>query len=357
LGAHLPAQVSIFTFHRFCSFLFFFISQTTGFLLPIAKVDGKRQRGKTAITAKMDKSADAASFCGYDNLFCRCLLLILSSVKQPFSERQYYIVLPLCLTTQRLDKTTHLLSVKKKSFCISCKKEKKAKWKGCFTECKDMNSRELKVMSFGVVSHKLATQFALLPVLLNIFISIIFTDVLYAKQDFLKSREDNYTAANSDKLKNPLPSTAKKDIVEKVIFGTKLNQVQSYFGVSARLESLYIVNLSYSQPNDFFRLEGRQNFELVKFADRYDLYLAGLSQDVINSIYRKSFVGLGLGIFIANKTTDRVGSNFTFSEKVFLGFRFGNQVVELLYRHFSNGSVTNENSGFDFVGLTLSQNF
>jgi hypothetical protein len=131
---------------------------------------------------------------------------------------------------------------------------------------------------------------------------------------------------------------------------------------NVKLEPLSILNVALSQQNKFFRLQGRQNFEILGFLGKgtykkYDCLIAGLSQDVIILAYKGIFIGTGLGIFISNKKTDRVGSNFTFGEKIFVAIRYKDEVIELLVRHFSNGSLTSENRGYNFVGIVVAHNF
>jgi hypothetical protein len=147
-------------------------------------------------------------------------------------------------------------------------------------------------------------------------------------------------------------------------FAGKTDQIAIYagVGVQGKVEPLSILNIAYSQQNKFFRLQGRQNFELLGFFGKgtykkYDCLTAGLSQDVIVPLYKGLFIGTGLGIFIANKKTDRVNSNFTFGEKIFIAIRYKDEVIELLGRHFSNGSLTGKNKGYNFVGIMAAHNF
>ncbi|MDR3256487.1 MAG: acyloxyacyl hydrolase [Endomicrobium sp.] len=109
-------------------------------------------------------------------------------------------------------------------------------------------------------------------------------------------------------------------------------------------------------------MQGRQNFELFGFfgKDTYEninCLSAGLSQDIIILVLKVFFVGTGLGIFIWNKKTDRVSSNFTFGEKVFVGIKCGDECVEFVGRHFSNGDLTDKNSGYNFIGVAMVHNF
>ncbi|HFE6488298.1 acyloxyacyl hydrolase [Salmonella enterica] len=71
------------------------------------------------------------------------------------------------------------------------------------------------------------------------------------------------------------------------------------------------------------------------------------------------YTGIGLGAYIKSKSRDdmRVNSAFTFGEKAFLGWNFGAFSTEAYIRHFSNGSLTDKNSGHNFVGASISYNF
>lgn len=64
----------------------------------------------------------------------------------------------------------------------------------------------------------------------------------------------------------------------------------------------------------------------------------------------------GLGGYL-KKPTDAVGSAFTFGERIALKTSLENFEVEIFYRHFSNGSFTADNSGYDFVGLSFYSQF
>jgi hypothetical protein len=160
-----------------------------------------------------------------------------------------------------------------------------------------------------------------------------------------------------------VPSIAASEELD--YFASKQNQVTIYFGQGLRNEGpepLGIFNFVYSQPDYVFRIKARRNFELLKFfgkdaCAKYDCYLAGLSQDITVHIFKNVFVGAGLGFFISNKQTDRVDSKFMFGQKLFIGARFGNECVELMCRHFSNGSLTKDNSGYTFVGACVTHNF
>ena len=69
------------------------------------------------------------------------------------------------------------------------------------------------------------------------------------------------------------------------------------------------------------------------------------------------YTTLGLGIYIKSESTNRVSSKFTFGERFGLGYRINRVNFEVYARHFSNGTLTDENSGQNFYALTLAFNF
>ncbi|EDI7678629.1 acyloxyacyl hydrolase [Salmonella enterica] len=85
----------------------------------------------------------------------------------------------------------------------------------------------------------------------------------------------------------------------------------------------------------------------------------GISKDVALVHFAGIYTGIGLGAYIKSKSRDdmRVNSAFTFGEKAFLGWNFGAFSTEAYIRHFSNGSLTDKNSGHNFVGASISCNF
>ena len=140
--------------------------------------------------------------------------------------------------------------------------------------------------------------------------------------------------------------------------------------------SLIFGMVSYSQPNTFFRVSGRRSIEIgglrgrssgrvekedggtttSKNYSKYDQVIGGAMQEFIFG--RESlYATLGIGIYYASRATDRVGSNFSFGERLGIGFNLGAANIEVFARHFSNGSVTKANSGHNFAGLSLSYKF
>lgn len=161
------------------------------------------------------------------------------------------------------------------------------------------------------------------------------------------------------------------------------NQLSISMGQSVRsgfdIENLYMGSIVYSQPSTFFRIPAKINFEgiYIKGKDAssgkkvganlypkeltlsdYNMGMLGISQDIqlfnIGGIYSS----VGLGGYLKSKSTERVSSKFTFGEKVTLGYQFSNNVnLELYARHFSNGTLTDKNSGQNFYGLTLGYSY
>lgn len=117
-------------------------------------------------------------------------------------------------------------------------------------------------------------------------------------------------------------------------------------------------NLIYSQPNRIFKLPGRVGFEVGFYyppppqsSSAYFL-IVGISQDLVLPIYPSKFgnlfFGVGIGLY-----DDRIGSKVTFGERFFLGYVFGGFEIEFYYKHYSNGTLQNPNSGHDFGGVAL----
>jgi len=150
-------------------------------------------------------------------------------------------------------------------------------------------------------------------------------------------------------------------------FGGKDNQISLHFGQSLRdsLENLFMVEARYSQPNEFFRIHGRRNMEFITARGASELarynqnLIFGLSQDALTRLFHDSvYGGINLGIYIKSHVTDRISSRFTFGQRVFLAYKFSDFIaIEAFGRHFSNGTLTAQNSGQNFVGFTVIYNF
>ena len=130
-----------------------------------------------------------------------------------------------------------------------------------------------------------------------------------------------------------------------------------------RFERLYSVGITYSQPYHFFRLPVRRNAEFIMHRgagefSRYNNWIAGLSQDFFTPQLWRMYLSLGIGAYIKSEKTDRISSLFTFGQKGALGFQVIDELrLEFFIRHFSNGTLTETSSGYDFIGLSAVWNF
>ncbi len=87
-------------------------------------------------------------------------------------------------------------------------------------------------------------------------------------------------------------------------------------------------------------------------------FAIGLSKDVIIPLFSNLYFGAGLGIYIKNKINSRISSKFTFGQKYFLGFNLNEHIsLEIFEKHISNGSITDNNNGYDFLGIAASYIF
>lgn len=141
----------------------------------------------------------------------------------------------------------------------------------------------------------------------------------------------------------------------------RLEFAPSLYG--GHFENYHITQITYSQPNHPFRLHGRVNLELAyifagnKRYHEFNQPIFGLSEDIILPIYSKDtlslYAGLGIGAYIKDGIERRVGSRFTFGERVFVGVLFEGLVLEIIARHLSNGTIELPNDGHNFIGLNL----
>lgn len=94
-----------------------------------------------------------------------------------------------------------------------------------------------------------------------------------------------------------------------IIYGDYQNQINLNLATSIRkdkinnsgLEKLYIFMFQYSQPDEFFRLQARKNFEILgtfrldNYAQENNQFAIGLSEDIIIPLYYGFYMGAGLG--------------------------------------------------------------
>ena len=132
------------------------------------------------------------------------------------------------------------------------------------------------------------------------------------------------------------------------------------------------LGIHYGQPNTFFRLPGRMALEFEGFigsGNEKELgqIILGVAQDVILPIrYTNFYIGASIGIYIRTLIDTRIGSAFTFGEKIFIGYAYyansentggGGYSCEIFIKHYSNGSLTSVNKGFNFFGMSVGYSF
>lgn len=165
-------------------------------------------------------------------------------------------------------------------------------------------------------------------------------------------------------------SAFKQYFAKNPAFGDKQNSIRFEFGASVRssgFENQYQVEFIYSQPNRFFRLHGRLNLEIGGFFGfgsnggidlrALNLAFAGVSEDILLPLFVSEnsgnlYVGAGIGAYIKSKGEGRVISNFTFGERVFVGYFYNSFNIEIFIKHFSNGTLARPNKGHNFFGIT-----
>jgi hypothetical protein len=100
----------------------------------------------------------------------------------------------------------------------------------------------------------------------------------------------------------------------------------------------------------------RTNDESKKNYSKYNSIIGGAMEEfVFGTEYL--YATAGIGIYYASKTTDRIGSKFAFGERISIGTNLKAMNIEIFGRHFSNGSITKDNDGHNFVGLSLAFKF
>ncbi len=161
-------------------------------------------------------------------------------------------------------------------------------------------------------------------------------------------------------------TTFQSKATTNTLFNDKKHQVSLHPGVSLRdkLENLYVFEIQYSQGNTFFGLDGRQNIEVLTaqgigaFSKYNQHIILGISEDVVLYANDKFYTGASLGAYIKSATTDRISSKFTFGQKIFVGLHISQKnAIEIFIRHFSNGTLTESNSGQNFIGMGYTINF
>lgn len=127
--------------------------------------------------------------------------------------------------------------------------------------------------------------------------------------------------------------------------------------------NIYALGFYYAQPNTFFRINGRISLELEAFLPiNYHIkrqIIFGTAQDIILPIYKSLYTGVGIGIYIRSNEGDdgRIGSSFSFGERIFVGFyhRLTHKTTifyECIIKHYSNGNLERPNIGYNYLGFS-----
>ncbi|MCL2538341.1 MAG: acyloxyacyl hydrolase [Alphaproteobacteria bacterium] len=144
----------------------------------------------------------------------------------------------------------------------------------------------------------------------------------------------------------------------------------------------YMLALTYSQPNTFFRLPGRQSINLIKTQGtgsrragdydgrclhgwpcewyKYNSEIAMLSQDVVlwSPFAGKLYFGTGAGLGVQGRYNDRLNTKFLIGFRMFAGYRMTERWnTEIIMQHFSNGDTGTNNYVYDFYGIGVSYSF
>jgi hypothetical protein len=138
----------------------------------------------------------------------------------------------------------------------------------------------------------------------------------------------------------------------------------------------YMIALSYSQPESFFRMPARQSLSIVKTLgfgskdyygkcrhDRcewkdYSSEIFMLSEDVAFLHAERWYFGAGMGFAMQGKRNMRMNTKFALGFKLFAGYRISDGwSLEVAMQHFSNGDTGEENNVYDFWGIGIAHNF
>ena len=128
-------------------------------------------------------------------------------------------------------------------------------------------------------------------------------------------------------------------------------------------EPMTNIMLQYSQPIEIFRLPSRMNLSLVQnfgysHDDGLSFIAAGISWDVSLVNWRGFYLGVGIGPYMRDSGDRYVESRLVFGERVFIGKNVSDRWrLEWFTQHFSNGSFTEINRGFNFTGLAINYSF
>ena len=121
--------------------------------------------------------------------------------------------------------------------------------------------------------------------------------------------------------------------------------------------------LTYAQPMEIMRLDARMNVSIMQniaYESSHGLSFigAGVSWDVSLFDWRGFYIGIGIGPYYRDNHDRWVSSRLMFGEKVFIGKDIDDHWRGELYtQHFSNGDLTDINTGYNFFGLSLTYSF
>lgn len=179
-------------------------------------------------------------------------------------------------------------------------------------------------------------------------------------------------------------------VFPNILFRNKQNQLMVFSGISFKngsIESfkengktkynLTYGGIAYAQSASFLKIPGRLNVELSFFNGRehgkvkqsngtyknknfarYDQIAGGISYDFILG-WKNVYFAPGLGVYMKTKNADddRISSRLHFGVRSAVGVVVKGYNMEFFVRHFSNGSVTAQNSGQNFIGLAVGTTF
>ena len=207
----------------------------------------------------------------------------------------------------------------------------------------------------------------------------------HAEKDFAKPSPAKSPLESSPTLSQPCQIPPKKPCQKSVLFhslfATKsLSSPCNSLSIGVFTDfseksfaDVYALGVYYAQPNTFFRINGRINLELEAFFPAFNQtshpantkstlkpqIIFGAAQDIILPLFSSRFyAGIGIGIYIRSNEGDdgRIGSAFTFGERVFVGFyhKLGEHTsmsYELIIKHYSNGNLERPNTGYNFMDM------
>jgi len=182
--------------------------------------------------------------------------------------------------------------------------------------------------------------------------------------------------------------TANSVAAHNPFFGDTKNQLMLNLGqgfnsfaliaVPEMIVPFNMIQLTYSQPSEFFRMPARINISAVKtigygkkyqYTDythtftwdwqEYSSEIFVLTQDVALLHTKNWYFGAGIGMGMQGQQNERMGTKMMFAFKIFTGYRIADRInAELFAQHFSNGDAGGEaNYSYNFWGLGFGYSF